>query len=137
MTTIFIQLLLVSLFYVLAFGYECGISYNQENPNSYIINRKVLEGDWPWIVAVFYNGVKICTGSIISPRFVLTAAHCYNEKMLNKKTRRHSFSIHAGSVYATEGEVVRVKNINTFDEVVSENARNDIAVFEVYYFSLN
>ena len=137
MTTIFIKLLLVSLFYILVFGYECGISYNQENPNSYIINGGPLEGDWPWIVAVFYNGVKICTGSIISPRFVLTAAHCYNEPMLNNKKTRHSLSIHAGTVYAAEGEFVRVKNINTFDEAVSENARNDIAVFEVYYFSSN
>ena len=139
MTAILVKLLLVSLFYVLVFGYECGISYGQSRPKKETINRNsILVGDWPWIVAVFDNDVKICTGSIISPRFVLTSAHCYNQQMLNKRIKRHSFSIHAGTINATEGEAVQVKKIRTFDEAVSSVIpRNDIAVFEVYYCSLN
>jgi secreted trypsin-like serine protease len=112
----FIKILLVSLLYGQVIA---------------IINKEVLEGDWPWVVAIFNNGERICTGSIISPKFVLTAAHCYNEQMLNKRKRRHSFSIHAGTICATEGEVVRVKKIRTFDEAILGVARNDIAILEV------
>ena len=133
----FIKILLVSLFLVYflygqVIGYECGIVSNQKNAKSSIINQGILEGDWPWVVSIFDNGEKICTGSIISPKFVLTAAHCINEQMLKKTKRRHSFfSIHAGTIYANEGEVVRVKKITTFDEVYLKVARNDIAILEV------
>ena len=128
----FIKILLISLLYAKVIGYECGIVYNQGQAKT--SNQETLEGDWPWVVAIFHNGEKICTGSIISPKFVLTSAHCINERMLNKKKRRHSFSIHAGTIYATEGEVVRVKKIRTFDEAILEVARNDIAIFEVSSF---
>ena len=127
----FIQILLVSLLYGQVIGYECGIVSNQRNAKSSIINQGISEGDWPWVVAIFDHGEKICTGSIISPKFVLTSAHCYNEQMLNKKIRRHSFSIHAGTIYPKEGEVVRVTKITTFDEAILKVPRNDIAILEV------
>ena len=129
----FIKILLVSLLYAKVIGYECGIVSNQKNAKSSIINQGILEGDWPWVVSIFDNGEKICTGSIISPKFVLTAAHCINERMLNKKIKKHSFSIHAGTIYASEGEVVRVKKIRTFDEAISK-AINFISVTFLFYF---
>ena len=130
----FIKILLVSLLYAKVIGYECGIVSNQEKAKTNIINDELLEEDWPWAVAIFHNGEKICTGSIISPKFVLTAAHCINKQMLNKNIKRHSFSIHAGTINATEGEVVRVTKITTFDGTILKVARNDIAILEVSLF---
>jgi secreted trypsin-like serine protease len=129
----FLKILLLSLLYGQVIGYECGIVYNQEKAQKNIINKGILKGDWPWVVAIFDNGKKICTGFIISPKFVLTAAHCYNKRMLNKNIKRHSFSIHAGTIYANEGKVVSVKTnkIRTFDETIVKVARNDIAILEV------
>lgn len=36
----------------------------------------VTRGRWPWVVSLSYLGKPICSGVLISPRWVLTAGHC-------------------------------------------------------------
>lgn len=46
------------------------------------ISGRVRGGDdagssqFPWVVAILYRGKTLCTGTLITPRHVLTAGHC-------------------------------------------------------------
>lgn len=54
---------------------SCGTQVFQ--PTLRIINGiQAINGSWPWLVGIFYNGRFRCGGSIISTDLILTAAHC-------------------------------------------------------------
>lgn len=36
-------------------------------------------GAWPWLIALYQDGIFHCGGVILSDQWVLTAAHCVNE----------------------------------------------------------
>ncbi|MGI5212406.1 S1 family peptidase [Plantactinospora sp. CA-290183] len=64
----------------------------------------------PWAAAVFSNGSFTCSGTIIAPRWVLTAQHCVNGTM----------SVRVGSVNRSSGGVT--------SNVSSTSSRNDLAL---------
>jgi secreted trypsin-like serine protease len=56
---------------------KCGGPYPYPFPNNRIIGgREVSPHSIPFQVALYYNGTFFCGGSLISPNYVLTAAHC-------------------------------------------------------------
>lgn len=69
---------------LLATNSECG-TYDEELKYTQLISggEKITAGTWPWIVAIFRKDSKAsnlvfqCTGSLISNRLVVTAAHCF------------------------------------------------------------
>lgn len=36
-------------------------------------------GAWPWLIALYQDGIFHCGGVILSEQWVLTAAHCVNQ----------------------------------------------------------
>ena len=41
------------------------------------------KGSWPWQILMLYNDRTMCGGSIISPSWVVTAAHCVSGQESN------------------------------------------------------
>lgn len=87
----------------------CGLS----NPAPRIINgQPATKKEMPWIVALSVDfseayTVKSCGGSIISPSFILTAAHCL---ILKNSTERPSVWVNYNSSIRSKGNRALVKN---------------------------
>ncbi|KAM9733731.1 transmembrane protease serine 13a [Menidia menidia] len=53
---------------------DCG---KQQSTSRIIGGSVAKEGQWPWQVSLHYRGSHVCGGVLISPDFVLSAAHCF------------------------------------------------------------
>ncbi|XP_063061953.1 transmembrane protease serine 13a [Engraulis encrasicolus] len=58
---------------------KCG----RQQSTSRIIGGSIAKvGQWPWQVSLHFLGSHVCGGTIISPDFVVTAAHCFPRSVL-------------------------------------------------------
>lgn len=88
-------------------------------------------GDYPWVA--FFNSTytyewNVCTASLISPRFALTAAHCTDPRKIK------SGAIKLGTTdYYGDGVEVRVKKWYPHEgyQMGNEDSTNDISLLEV------
>lgn len=123
------------------------VNYNWDSPEEYLETReryqsariiggqKASLGEFPWQIALFFhiNGTNFvfCGGSLISSKYVLTAAHCaeeFNDWLL--------VILGAQNIYQNEPTQVRMNitnmnNIKIHGEWDSSSLANDIAVIKL------
>lgn len=104
---------------------DCG----KQGLSSRIIGGSVSKvGQWPWQVSLHLNGGHVCGGSLISQDFVLSAAHCFQQSMINAG----SWRVYAGSVSQNAlSTAYLVKNIVLHESYDTHNNDYDIALLKL------
>ncbi|XP_073491620.1 serine protease 33-like [Aquarana catesbeiana] len=92
-----------------------------------------LDGEWPWQVALIdkeANGEYLCGGSLISPEWVMTAAHC-----IQKPIQVSNYKIYLGmyklGVISSHTVVANVRNIIVNRNFTSDGDPGDIALVQL------
>lgn len=96
--------------------------------------------DWPWMVALVYSGTssnyyaQFCGASLISSKWVVTAAHCLTDDSGNQSVFPSDLEVLTGAHNLTtgEGERIPVKRIIIHPSYDASNYNNDIALIELY-----
>ncbi|XP_072231063.1 transmembrane protease serine 2 [Leuresthes tenuis] len=105
---------------------ECGRS--SAGPSSRIVGgTEAVNGAWPWQVSLQINSKHVCGGSIISPYWILSAAHCFQ-----RYSRPSLWGVSYGGVRLSQipfsTTVERIINHEKYD---SQTSDNDIALLKV------
>ncbi|MCV3274241.1 trypsin-like serine peptidase [Roseobacter sinensis] len=94
-------------------------------------------GDWEAVGRLDINGRGFCTGALISPDLVLTAAHCLYEKATGERINHETVQFLAGWRNGRASAYRRVKRAVVHPEYIYDGAvssarvRNDIALLEL------
>lgn len=108
---------------------DCGHSLSLER----IVNGEAVinPGTYPWQVILIVNGRFTCGGSLISPDFVLTAAHCvykYDSENVIAILGRHNYS----QFYNEPNEQKRsVSKIHIHPDFNVSMLNNDVALLQL------
>ncbi|XP_029632986.1 MAM and LDL-receptor class A domain-containing protein 2-like [Octopus sinensis] len=71
--------------------------------------HNALQGEWPWVVELLRGTRFVCTASLISRYYVLTAAHCVENNY-------YGYSVRTGSIKRGEGKLYKVTQVLIHDE---------------------
>ncbi|XP_051865032.1 transmembrane protease serine 6-like isoform X2 [Pristis pectinata] len=58
----------------------CGCGQQKTRSERIVGGLSTYDGEWPFMASVQYNGQHICGATLISCRWLLTAAHCFRDR---------------------------------------------------------
>ncbi|XP_043114334.1 transmembrane protease serine 4a isoform X2 [Puntigrus tetrazona] len=104
---------------------ECGLSRNQDR---IVGGQDAVIENWPWQVSLQSVGQHTCGGSLVSPQWVVTAAHCFNGEG-NKALIR--WKVVSGNTYLGSAGASSVDKIIVHKDYLSGHNDYDIAMIRL------
>ncbi|XP_059208092.1 transmembrane protease serine 2-like [Centropristis striata] len=107
---------------------ECGRS--EASPSPRIVGgTDAVNGAWPWQVSLHVTFQHVCGGSIISPYWILSAAHCFNWHSGPEWWWVHTGDVRMSKISLEAGN--SVNKIITHQQYNPETHDNDIALLKL------
>lgn len=108
---------------------ECGVR-SVRRQSRIVGGSTASPGDWPWQVSLHVQGIHVCGGSIITPEWIVTAAHCVEEPLSSPRYWTAFAGILKQSLmfYGSRHQVERVISHPNYD---SKTKNNDIALMKL------
>ncbi|XP_006870918.1 PREDICTED: transmembrane protease serine 2 [Chrysochloris asiatica] len=109
---------------------DCGVTAKMTRQSRIVGGDSAALGDWPWQVSLHVQGVHVCGGSIITPEWIVTAAHCVEEPLSNPRywtafagILRQSFMLY--------GYGKRIQKVISHPNYDSKTKNNDVALMKL------
>ncbi|XP_071994914.1 transmembrane protease serine 2 [Engystomops pustulosus] len=106
---------------------DCGQSTKQVPSSRIVGGTAARSGDWPWQVSLLIRQSHVCGGSIITPDWIVTAAHCVEGNYAYPSL----WTVYAGSTQKLGGQAFLVDKIISHPNYNTETKDNDIALMRL------
>ncbi|XP_007530404.2 transmembrane protease serine 11B-like [Erinaceus europaeus] len=105
----------------------CGRSLIKSLAGKRVVNGKnALSGAWPWQASLQHRGHHSCGASLISPKWLLTAAHCFG-----KTNNSGEWTVNFGTAVQKPLMTRKVQNIIIHENYNVSSLHHDIALVEL------